>query len=107
MDIRHLQFTSTLSRLIYCTQLIFLETMLPRFPNAYIGLSARPICVQLGRLKVVRAEKTCDGTVSPLGEFLSLLAYGRALHRTEDRYITSTGVMMAKCFHEMGVRTCP
>ncbi|KAF4446765.1 hypothetical protein F53441_9625 [Fusarium austroafricanum] len=77
------QFTPILSRLIYCTRLIFLERILPRFAHAYIGLPARPLYGHLSMLKHVRAEKMCDGTMSPLGEFLSLLAYGRALHRTE------------------------
>lgn len=31
----------------------------------------------------IRTEKMCDGTMSPLGEFLSLLSYGRALSRSE------------------------
>ncbi|KAH7233832.1 uncharacterized protein BKA55DRAFT_598045 [Fusarium redolens] len=77
------QFTPVLSRLIYCTRLIFLERIVPRFAHAHIGLSARPLYGQLQMLKEVRAEKMCDGTMSPLGEFLSLLAYGRALHGTE------------------------
>ncbi|KAH7186555.1 hypothetical protein BKA60DRAFT_503452, partial [Fusarium oxysporum] len=36
------QFTPVLSRLIYCTRLIFLEMTLPRFPHRYAGIPARP-----------------------------------------------------------------
>ncbi|KAH7199211.1 hypothetical protein BKA60DRAFT_470302 [Fusarium oxysporum] len=67
------QFTPVLSRLIYCTRLIFLEMTLPRFPHAYAGIPARPSYGHLRRLMPVRTEKMCDGTASPLGEFLSLL----------------------------------
>ncbi|KAG4277085.1 hypothetical protein FPRO04_14179 [Fusarium proliferatum] len=77
------QFTPVLSRLIYCTRLIFLEMTLPRFPHRYAGIPARPSHGHLRRLMPVRTEKMCDGTMSPLGEFLSLLSYGRALSRSE------------------------
>jgi hypothetical protein len=77
------QFTPVLSRLIYCTRLIFLEMTLPRFPHRYAGIPARPSYGHLRRLMPVRTEKMCDGTMSPLGEFLSLLSYGRALSRSE------------------------
>ncbi|EWY79398.1 hypothetical protein FOYG_17443 [Fusarium oxysporum NRRL 32931] len=77
------QFTPVLSRLIYCTRLIFLEMTLPRFPHRYAGIPARPSYGHLRELMPVRTEKMCDGTMSPLGEFLSLLSYGRALSRSE------------------------
>ncbi|KAJ9413322.1 hypothetical protein FOXG_15071 [Fusarium oxysporum f. sp. lycopersici 4287] len=77
------QFTPVLSRLIYCTRLIFLEMTLPRFPHTYAGIPARPSYGHLRKLMPVRTEKMCDGTTSPLGEFLSLLSYGRALSRSE------------------------
>ncbi|KAG7406289.1 hypothetical protein Forpe1208_v014519 [Fusarium oxysporum f. sp. rapae] len=77
------QFTPILSILIYCTRLIFLETTLPRFPHLYAAIPARPSYGHLRRLMPVRTEKMCDGTMSPIGEFLSLLSYGRALSRSE------------------------
>ncbi|SCO35922.1 uncharacterized protein FFMR_03867 [Fusarium fujikuroi] len=77
------QFTPVLSRLIYCIRLIFLEMTLPRFPHPYAAIPARPPYGHLRRLMPVRIEKMCDGTISPLGEFLSLLSYGRALSRSE------------------------
>ncbi|RGP58413.1 hypothetical protein FSPOR_11888 [Fusarium sporotrichioides] len=77
------QFTPVLSRLIYCTRLIFLEMTLPRFPHRYAGIPARPSYGHLRKLMPVRTEKMYDGTMSPLDEFLSLLSYGRALSRSE------------------------
>lgn len=77
------QYTPILSRLIYCTRLVFLEAILPRRAHLYAGFPARPRYGQLAALNAVRAERMCDGTMSPLGEFLSLLAYGFALRRSE------------------------
>lgn len=56
---------------------------MPRFPHHYIGLSSRPRYGQLKALNAVRQEKMCDGTLSPMGEFLSLLSYGNALRRSQ------------------------
>ncbi|KAH6985327.1 hypothetical protein EDB80DRAFT_821764 [Ilyonectria destructans] len=81
--LRPARFTPILAALIYCARLIILETVLPRFPHLYTGLPARPLFGHLKALNAIRVEKMCDGTMSPLGEFLSLLAYGRALHRAE------------------------
>lgn len=61
----------------------FLEAILPRFPHKYIGIACRPQYGQLRALNAVRQEKMCDGTLSPMGEFLSLLAYGNTLRRSE------------------------
>ncbi|KAH7142951.1 hypothetical protein B0J13DRAFT_636782 [Dactylonectria estremocensis] len=77
------RFTPVLSRLIYCSRLIFLEVILPRFPHHYIGLSSRPRYGQLKALNAARQEKMCEGTLSPMGEFLSLLSYGNALRRSQ------------------------
>ncbi|RKK24090.1 hypothetical protein BFJ66_g16878 [Fusarium oxysporum f. sp. cepae] len=77
------QYTPILSRLIYCTRLVFLEAILPRRAHQYTGFPARPRYGQLAALNAVRAEKMCDGTMSPLGELLSLLSYGFALRRSE------------------------
>ncbi|RKK65963.1 hypothetical protein BFJ69_g15821, partial [Fusarium oxysporum] len=80
---RPAQYTPILARLVYCTRLVFLEAILPRRAYTYAGFPARPRYGQLAALNAVRAEKMCDGTMSPLGEFLSLLAYGLALRRSE------------------------
>lgn len=77
------RFTPVLSRLIYCTRLICLEATLPRFPHAYVGIAARPTRGHLTKLNHIRTEKMCDGAMSPLGEFVSLLAYGRTHYRSE------------------------
>ncbi|KAH7129646.1 hypothetical protein B0J13DRAFT_588495 [Dactylonectria estremocensis] len=78
--LRPARFTPILAALIYCARLVILETVLPRFPHLYTGIPARPLFGYLKALNAIRVEKMCDGTMSPLGEFLSLLAYGRALH---------------------------
>lgn len=77
------QYIPILSRLIYCTRLVFLEAILPRHTHPYTGFPARPRYSQLVALNTVRTERMCDGTMLPLGEFLSLLAYGSALRRSE------------------------
>ncbi|KAH8662704.1 hypothetical protein BGZ61DRAFT_293200, partial [Ilyonectria robusta] len=77
------QYTTCLSGFIYCTRLVMLEAVLPRFSHDYIGIKARPRSGQLELLNSIRHQKMCDGTMSPLGEFLSLLAYGNALRRSE------------------------
>ncbi|KAF5010563.1 hypothetical protein FDECE_3276 [Fusarium decemcellulare] len=81
--LRPASYTPILSRLIYCTRLIFLEAILPRRAHTYAGFAARPRYDQLAALIAVRVEHMCDGTMSPLGEFLSLLAYGMTLQRSE------------------------
>ncbi|KAH7111675.1 hypothetical protein B0J13DRAFT_461852, partial [Dactylonectria estremocensis] len=77
------RFTPILAKLIYCTRLVILEATLPRLPHNYIGLDARPRYGQLKIMDSVRIPKMCDGTPSPIGEFLSLMAYGRAQSRSE------------------------
>jgi hypothetical protein len=81
--LRPAQFTSILSSLIYCTRLLIMESVLPRFSHDYISLSERPRYGQLDILNNVRKKKMCDGTLSPLGEFISLAAYGQSLRRSE------------------------
>ncbi|KAH7186996.1 hypothetical protein DER44DRAFT_816686 [Fusarium oxysporum] len=66
------RFTPILSRLIYCVRLIFIEATLPQFEHSYVNIACRP-----------RHDRMCDGTMSPMGEFFSLLDYGRALRRSE------------------------
>ncbi|KAI8710743.1 hypothetical protein NCS52_01534000 [Fusarium sp. LHS14.1] len=81
--LRPARFTPILSRLIYCTRLIFLEAILPLRSHTYAGFAVRPRYGQLAALNAVRVDQMCDGTMSPLGEFLSLLAYGLTIQRSE------------------------
>jgi hypothetical protein len=81
--LRPAQFTSILSSLIYCTRLLIMESVLPRFSHDYIGLLQRPQYGQLDILNDIRKNKMCDGTLSPLGEFISLAAYGQSLRQSE------------------------
>jgi hypothetical protein len=76
--LRPARYIPILSRLIYCTRLVFLEAILPRRAHPYAGFAARPRYGQLAALNTVLVDRMCDGTMSPLGEFLSLLAYGSA-----------------------------
>ncbi|PON20041.1 hypothetical protein TGAM01_v211085 [Trichoderma gamsii] len=81
--LRPAQYTTHLSGLIYCTRLILFEAVLPRMAHSYVGIPARPHKGQLAILQSLRQEKMCDGCLSPLGEFLSLLAFGQALRQSE------------------------
>ncbi|PNP59972.1 hypothetical protein FNYG_14696 [Fusarium nygamai] len=81
--LRPTRYTPILSRLIYCTRLIFLEAILPRRAHPHAGFAARPRYGQLAALNAIRVNHMCDGTLSPLGEFFSLLAYGMTLQRSE------------------------
>ncbi|KAL3595875.1 hypothetical protein FPOAC2_10245 [Fusarium poae] len=81
--LRPARYTPILSRLIYCTRLIFLEAILPRRAHPHAGFAARPRYGQLAALNAIRVDHMCDGTLSPLGEFFSLLAYGMSLQRSE------------------------
>lgn len=80
---RPASYTTHLSGLIYCTRLILLEGTLPRVAHEYIQHPARPRRGQLEVLRQVRQDKMCDGTLLPLGEFLSLVAYGISLSRAD------------------------
>ncbi|WJG35767.1 uncharacterized protein FOBCDRAFT_241825 [Fusarium oxysporum Fo47] len=75
------RFTPVLARLIYCSRLVFLEAVLPHFSRIYGGIARPPRHGLLRRLNAARREYMCDGTLSPMGEFLSLLSYGNALRR--------------------------
>ncbi|SPJ82463.1 uncharacterized protein FTOL_09868 [Fusarium torulosum] len=77
------QFTPILARLIYCSRLVFLEAVLPHFSRIYGGIARPPRHGLLRRLNAARREYMCDGTLSPMGEFLSLLSYGNALRRSQ------------------------
>ncbi|KAL6405833.1 hypothetical protein AUP68_10972 [Ilyonectria robusta] len=77
------RFTPILARLIYCMRLILLESVLPCRPHSYVSIPSRPRYGQLKALNAVRTENMCDGTLSPMGEFLSLLSYGHVLRRSQ------------------------
>ncbi|EWZ28964.1 hypothetical protein FOZG_17402 [Fusarium oxysporum Fo47] len=77
------RYTPILSRLIYCVRLIFIEATLPQFEHSYVNIACRPQHGQLETLNAARRDRICDGTMSPMGEFFSLLDYGRALRRSE------------------------
>ncbi|KAF6783210.1 hypothetical protein CSOJ01_15923, partial [Colletotrichum sojae] len=76
-------YTKHLSALIYCARLIIMEVLLPRKSHPYAGYPARPRRGQLDRLNEVRREKMCLGSQAPLGELISLRAYGRALSMSD------------------------
>ncbi|KAM0361930.1 hypothetical protein ACHAPK_011646, partial [Fusarium culmorum] len=77
------RFTPILARLIYCSRLVSLEAVLPRFSRSYGGIARPSRHGLLQRLNAARREHMCDGTLSPMGEFLSLLSYGNALRRSQ------------------------
>ncbi|KAK7571298.1 hypothetical protein V3481_018515 [Fusarium oxysporum f. sp. vasinfectum] len=77
------RFTPILARLMYCSRLVFLEAVLPHFSRIYGGIARPPSHGLLRRLNAARREYMCDGTLSPMGEFLSLLSYGNALRRSQ------------------------
>ncbi|KAI5456833.1 hypothetical protein BGZ63DRAFT_417761 [Mariannaea sp. PMI_226] len=61
------RFTPILARFIY-------------FARSFSrGIASRPRYRQLEILKASRQAHMCDGTLSPMGEFLSLLSYGHVL----------------------------
>lgn len=80
---RPAQYTTHLSGPIYCTRLIMIDAVLPCKAHNHVGILARPRAGQLAILQSLRREKMCDGCLSPLGEFLSLLAFGHALRQSE------------------------
>ncbi|KAM6513637.1 hypothetical protein FALCPG4_016020 [Fusarium falciforme] len=59
------RFTPILARLIYCSRLIFLEAVLPRFSQSYGGIARRPRHGLLRRLNAARREYMCDGCHGP------------------------------------------
>ncbi len=81
--VRPAKYMTHASGLIYCVCLIILEGTLPRVAHTSIGIAARPCRGLLPVLQPVRREKMCDGSASPLGEFLSLLAFGTVLRQSE------------------------
>jgi hypothetical protein len=76
-------YTPQLSALIYIQRLLLLEFALPYRTYTYVGLKRRPHCGQLERLNDVRLECMVFGSLTPLGEFQSLRAFGRKLARSD------------------------
>ncbi|KAK6218095.1 hypothetical protein QIS74_02559 [Colletotrichum tabaci] len=72
-------YTANLSAFIYCARLVVIEVLLPRTSHDYVGYPARPRHGQLDVLNRVRRETMCLASQAPLGEFLSLRAYGRTV----------------------------
>ena len=81
--LRPRNFTSKLSALIYCIRLLVLERTLPRFPHTGDDWPQRPRHSQVLELNQLRQETLCYGVQAPVGEFLSLRAYGRSLANSE------------------------
>ena len=76
-------YTSKLSALIYCIRLCLLEATLPRFAHSSIGWAIRPRIRGLDKLNTVRERYMCNSCQAPMGELLSLRAYGRVLSRSD------------------------
>jgi hypothetical protein len=76
-------YTSRLSALIYVQRLLLLEFALPHRAYKYVGLPRRSQHGQLERLNQIRLEYMVFGCLTPLGEFLSLRAFGRKQARSD------------------------
>jgi hypothetical protein len=76
-------YTSHLSALIYVQRLLLLEFALPHTAYEYVGLPRRPQLGQLESLNKIRLECMVFGCLTPLGEFLSLRAFGRKQARSD------------------------
>ncbi|KAK1837446.1 hypothetical protein CCHR01_19932, partial [Colletotrichum chrysophilum] len=72
-------YTASLLAFIYYAHLVVVEVLLPRTSHDYVSYPARPRSGQLDILNRVHRETMCLGSQAPIGEFLSLRAYGRAL----------------------------
>jgi hypothetical protein len=76
-------YTPKLSALVHMARLCVLEATLPRFPYPRLGWHARPGFSQQKTLNRVREALLCQGSEAPVGELLSLRAYGRTVSRTD------------------------
>jgi hypothetical protein len=76
-------YTSKLSALVHCARLCLLEATLPRFEYPSLGRRARPRSGQTRLLNDMREAYFCHGNAAPVGELLSLRAYGRTVSRTD------------------------
>jgi hypothetical protein len=76
-------YTPKLSTLMHISRLCLLEATLPRFSYPRLGWDARPCLGQQSSLDKVREAFLCQGNAAPVGELLSLRAYGRTVSRTD------------------------
>lgn len=76
-------YTPKLSALIHVARLCLLEATLPRFGYPRLGWDVRPCLGQQKALNKVREAFLCQGSAAPVGELLSLRAYGRVVSRTD------------------------
>lgn len=76
-------YTPKLSALVHIARLCLLEATLPRFGYPSLGWDARPCLGQQNSLNKVREAFLCQGNAAPVGELLSLRAYGRTVSRTD------------------------
>jgi len=76
-------YTPKLSALVHIARLCLLEATLPRFSYPRLGWDARPCLGQQNSLNKVREAFLCQGNAAPVGELLSLRAYGRTMSRTD------------------------
>ncbi|KAJ5293540.1 uncharacterized protein N7443_009493 [Penicillium atrosanguineum] len=70
-------FTPYLSALIYIQRLLFLEYALPYREYPYLNWPSRPRTDHLTRLQNVRKQYMLPGSLTALGEFQSLRAFGK------------------------------
>lgn len=76
-------YTSKLSALVHSARLCLLEATLPRFAHPRIGWNARQPSAQHKTLNKMREAFFCMGCPAPVGELISLRAYGRTVSRTD------------------------
>jgi hypothetical protein len=76
-------YTLNLAALIYYERLIFLEWALPYRDYPYLGRSSRPAADHMAVLQPIRERYACFGCLTPLLEFVSLLAYGQKVAHTD------------------------
>jgi hypothetical protein len=75
--------TPKLSAFVHMARLCVLEVTLPRIPYPRLGWRARPGFSQQKTLNRVREALLCQGSEAPVGELLSLRAYGRTVSRMD------------------------
>lgn len=76
-------FTPKLSAMIYCIRLCVLERTLPRFDHSSATWPCRPRSGHLEHLHPIREFFLCNSCKAPMGELLSLRAFGRAGSRAD------------------------
>ncbi|KIW21953.1 uncharacterized protein PV07_12646 [Cladophialophora immunda] len=76
-------YTPTISTLLHLPLLLFPEDSLPCRQYPHLKIPARPGRDHLEILNSVRCRYMCAGSLTPLGEMISLLDYGRRMLRSE------------------------